>query len=612
MKRIFSITVFFLLVLVPFASARDIRFEVTVDKNKVSIGDTAQLNLSFYGAQDISAPDLPDIHGFDWRYLGPSTRMSIVNGRVSSSITHMYILIPLKVGEFTIPPFSVYYRGKTYTSEPIPIEVVQGPSRPVPQPPAMEEEPSYEGEIKGLEDRVFLRMETEKSTAYVNEPIPVTIKLYIDRLSVRDIEYPEFAHGGFLADEFGEPRQFREVLGGVAYHVIEFRTNIWGMRPGEYKIGPAELKCNLLVKRKRRRSSRWPFFDDEDFFGMDPFDSFFGGYVKYPLDLKSFTNTITIVPLPQEGIPPEFDGAVGEFQFRIEADPKEVKAGDPITLKMTVTGTGNFNTVKLPHMNADNNFKVYDPQIKQDRTGKTFEQVIIPKSDMVKEIPPVTFAFFDTRSGEYKRITRGPIPITVNPLPKGEKLRIFETAEGVARAMHKKEILGRDIIYIKDTPGGLKKRGKFLCQNKLFVIIQFFPISAVIFSLLFAKRRQRLETDIPYARRLRAPRRAKKNLLRVRHFLKTKDRDKFFEAVFKTLQEYIGDRFHLSAASITESVVDNLARYDIEKDILDKLRECFSNCDMARYAPSEITDEQMDNTLKLLESVIEKLERLKR
>ena len=602
-RLIFVITMFLIVSLTGFLFAKDVNFEVTIDKNKVSLGSSLKLNLTFHGIQDVSAPELPDIDGFNWRYLGPSTRMSIVNGKVSSSITHMYTLVPLKVGTFQIPSFSVQYKDEAYTSDPIPIEVVQGP---VSQPLQGQQSPSQDS-AQDLEDRIFLVMQVDKERSYVNEIIPLTIKLYINNLAIRDIQYPEFAHDGFSVDKFTEPKQYREVLNGISHDVIEFNTVVFGMRPGELRLGPAELKCNLIVKKESRRRPRSSFFDD-DFFGSDIFDDFFGRYETYPLSLRSIDIPVTIVGLPEEGKPDDFNGSLGNYRFSLEAEPREVKLGDPITLKMIVSGEGNFKTVNPPAINFKDDFKIYDPEVKQDQKTKLFEQVIIPKNDKINEIPEISFSFFDSRSGKYKKITKGPIPIKVNPLPKGEELKVFEISEGTD-AFRKREILGRDIIYIKDTPGRLKRKGEILCKNRLFIAVQFIPLLLIIFVLVFQRRKERLETDISYARRLRAPRKAKKNLLKVRWLVDSKQPDKFFDAVFKMLQEYLGDKFHLATRGITSDVAEELGSRNIDKGIIDRLKECFNNCDRARYAPSSITKDQIHKTFKLLEEIIDGLER---
>ncbi|MFC1645669.1 BatD family protein, partial [Candidatus Omnitrophota bacterium] len=586
--------------------AEDISFEVTIDRTRVALGSSLQLSLNFYNTQNISAPDLPDIDGFDWRYLGPSTRISIVNSKVSSSITHMYTLIPLKVGTFTIPSLSAEYEGQTYTSSPITIEVTQGT---VGLPQGSQESGST-GSMQGLEDRVFLIMQVDKKKAYVNEITPVTIKLYINRLTIRDIQFPELLYEGFSVDTFDQPKQYREALGGVVYDVIEFNTNIFATRPGELRLGPATLQCNLLIKKTSRKRSRSPFFDD-DFFGSGIFDGFFDRYENYPLNLKSIDIPFEIMALPQEGKPDNFSGTLGSYNFDLQVSPREVKVGDPITLKMIISGEGNFKTINSLSLNFSDAFKVYEPEIEQNQANKTFEQIIIPKSEEITEIPEISFSFFDTNSGTYKTLTKGPIPIEVIPLPEGEELKVYEPSRESTGMFRKKEVLGKDIIYIKNSPGRLKRKGEFLFKKSWFVLIQLLPLVAIMLVFIYQRRKERLQTDIRYARSLRAPRKVRKNIQKVKRLLRLSQADQFFDAVFNTLQEYLGDKFHLPTAGITSDIVNNLAPYNVSQETIDKLRECFGNCDTARFAKSSITKDQMQRTLTLLEDAIDKLERLK-
>jgi hypothetical protein len=237
--------------------------------------------------------------------------------------------------------------------------------------------------------------------------------------------------------------------------------------------------------------------------------------------------------------------------------------------------------------------------------------VIIPKSSDIADIPEAVFSFFDTESGEYRSIVKGPIAIEVNPMPKGEELRVFETPQEDVGILHRKEILGRDIIYIKDSPGRLKPKGKFLYKSKLFITLLFILLFAVVSVLIFQRRRDRLQTDIRYARRLRAPRKAKKNLLRVKRLLNSREPDKFFDAVFKTLQEYLGDKFHLPTAGITSNITEELRTRNIDTEILDKLKKCFDMCDVARYAPSSISKEQQQEVFRLLVEIIDRLEKVR-
>ncbi|MCD6093562.1 MAG: protein BatD, partial [Candidatus Omnitrophica bacterium] len=496
--------------LCPMLYASDIQFEATVDRKTVSLGESLQLNLSFYGTQNVSRPDIGEIDGFQVRYLGPSTRISIVNGRVSSSITHIYTLIPLKTGKFEIGPFSVVINGETFTSQVLTVEVVSAPS----PPPRQTQRPSTaQGTIseEGLKDRIFLTVKAGKLQAYVNESIPLSIKLYINRLGVRDIQYPKFEHEGFSIKEFGEPKQYRQTIGGIVYDVIEFNTNMFAVRPGQFLLGPAKVDCNLIV-RKRQRRRRTPF--DNDFFGFDNdffgrffdediFNDFFGRYEAYPFQVTSPPLKISVRPLPSEGRPANFKGAIGDFQFKVKVSPKEVKAGDPITVTMTITGTGNFDTVSSPVLNSKEEFRVYQPQAKQGQGAKVFEQVLIPQSEKVKEIPKITFSFFDPQAGEYRSLIQGPFPISVSK-PEGGELKIVEIPQAVVKTV-KEELLGRDIVYIKESPGRLRRTGRYLYQRTGFWF--YYLVILIIFSgfVTFHKHQEKLKTDERYARRLQAP-----------------------------------------------------------------------------------------------------------
>jgi len=155
------------------AAAEDVKFETSLDKNRVVIGEAAQLGLSFYGTQSMPAPDIGNIEGLDIHYTGPSTMMTVINGRVSTSITHMYTVLPLKIGKFQLGPFSFRYKGNSYVSNMVFLEV--GEEKVL---AAKSEEPDTM-ERFNLENRIFLELKLDKETAYVNELIPVTVKLLL-------------------------------------------------------------------------------------------------------------------------------------------------------------------------------------------------------------------------------------------------------------------------------------------------------------------------------------------------------------------------------------------------------------------------------------------------
>jgi hypothetical protein len=574
----------------------ELKFQALLDRNIIYLGQSVQLSLQFEGSTDVPAPALPDMEGFQTRYSGPSTRMSIVNGRMTSSITHMYRIVPVKTGKYSIGPFSIAYNGNQYRSNDIVIEVLDSGSK--------RQDPEGTQSIPGvsLKDRVFVEMEIDKNRLYINEIANLHIKLFVSSMSIRDVQYPQYSHEGFSVNDFEKPREYQVNREGVIYSVLDFQTEIFATQAGTRNLGPAVIKANLLTKTRSRRPHS--LFDDS------LFNDFFGGYETTPIELKSDVLTIDAHELPVKNMPENFKGAIGNFQLDVSISPDEVKAGDPVTLQMTVTGTGNFDAVHSPDLQHIDGFKLYDPQVKLEPNRKVFEQIVIPTGDNIQKIPDILFSYFDTDMGQYRTIVKGNIPLRVTRVEK-EEITILDPAGTIERPL-KKEVLGRDIIYIKESPGKIRTRGAYLYNNPVFIALQTAPLVLFVIAAVLYKKRERLSSDPRYARRLAAPRKARKGIKKAEEYVRKNIPLDFYDAVFRTLRDYLGDRFHLPSGGITAEELDSvLDGKEIEKDYLMKLIKIFNECDMARYAPSGIDENKMNITLNEMKEVIDYFEKHK-
>lgn len=276
---------------------------------------------------------------------------------------------------------------------------------------------------------------------------------------------------------------------------------------------------------------------------------------------------------------------------------------------MTVKGQGNIDMANIPEIPGLDQFKVYDPQIdvkKGGNTGeKTFEQVLIPTSDSVKAIPKIQFSYFDPEQESYITKTGGGTPIQVAPSDEAEPLQILEITEGKAV---KREVLGKDIVYIKDEIGPVKRGDGHLYKNAGFLILQFLPLIGFAGILVYQKRRERFATDRTYARQYHAPRKAKKGLDLAQSLISSGKPQEFCSAIFKTVQEYLGDRFDLPVAGITIEVVESLRSRGISEEILEKLTNFFHSCDMIRFAGSDMSENDMNANLEIAREIISLLE----
>jgi len=173
------------------------------------------------------------------------------------------------------------------------------------------------------------------------------------------------------------------------------------------------------------------------------------------------------------------------------------------------------------------------------------------------------------------------------------------------------ETFGKDIVYLKENPGIVCRKGALLCKNELLLLLILLPALAVILTIITQARKDYLAQDVRYARSLAAPRKAKHNLVNARNLLNAKETAKFYDAVFKTLQEYIGDKFHLSTAGISSDVIEKLKIRGVDPSILEELKVCFDACDRSRYAPSDAQEEEAKRVFKMLENIISKMGKIK-
>ncbi len=595
------------------AAGEDVRFEAALESNRVSIGNPIYMYLTLYGEKDVNVPEMPPINGLQIKYVGPFTKISVVNGRVSQSVKYTYLVIPRKEGEYKIGPFFVETRGEVYKAEAVELSVSRMPQRPAtvsgPVSSAVSSANSRTMSAQQTQyggNRIFLVMDVEKNRLYINEVVPVTIKVYVDALGLKDIEYPTYSHEGFSVDEFSEPERTQEVRRGARYDVLVFRQNLFGIKEGDYVIGPAHLRCKMVVKRaipgQSAISSRSVF--DDDFFKRR-----FGSDV-YPVELEADAVPITVLPFPEEGRPSGFQGAVGSFGLEVSVEPVKAKVGDPITLRMTVSGSGSLDTVTAPLFKPTDDIKTYEPRATKKGNRKIYEQVIIPKTDKVTEIPEVSFTFFNPVTERYMTVQKGPFPVEVVKQPESEQMVKMVSMPGVEQIFYPQEEIGSDIIHIKENAGRLCPEGPFLCQKPLFWAGQFMLLALAMGFYGIYKRRERILTDKGYARFLKAPRKARAGMARARACLGHDNVLLFYDAVFKTLQEYLGNRFNLPKGSVTGQIIENrLKPAGCDERILEMLRSVFSGCEMARYAPLTPGKHEEVEMLEKVKKIIDYLEK---
>jgi len=502
----------------PLAATAQITVNAAVSNNRVRVGETVTLTIEVEGTRTAEPPAIAGVDGLAVRYVGPAQQVTIVNGQMTARVQHRYALTAQREGQFRLGPFEVTAEGETHRTGEIVIAVAPASAiaQPLPDQPAADDVPDL---------RLVLTVEREQ--VYLHERVPVDVTLYVGPVSARDLQYPTLPTEGVSVEEFTQPVRTTQVIDGKNYEVLRFRTAVTPVKTGMRSLGPAKVALNL-VQRPRN------FFFTQ----------------RQPVELTSNGATLEVLPLPTAGRPADFTGAVGNFTLDVTASPTEVRAGDPITVRISLRGDGHLGKLQPPAYAAGSGFKVYDPQLAQGEGDLTrvYEQVVIPEHADIDALPPLSFSFFQPTSGLYLTVLSRPIALVVQESERDASRQIV-SAEGTEKRSDP-EALGRDIVYIKDAPGTLVRRGEGLSHWWLLLFWQPVPVLLCAAVVLYDRRRRRLSGDERYARATRAGRTAKRALAKAGAALESGDERAFFDALEAAVREYLSAKLGLPPGAI--------------------------------------------------------------
>ena len=409
MSRALGCVLLMLSLITVTAVAAEPAARASVDRRISVIGDPITLQIKVVGAKRAGNPPDIAVDGLEIGYGGESTSASvrIDNGVFTSekTTTWLYQVVPQRNGTFTIPGQTIQADGKTLRTEDITLTV----------------QPNSAGDNdRGIEKISFAEFVIPKKSIYLGEAVPVEMKLYVDsKVRWQPVSMPEIGGDGFTKQKMPEPRNEQVTKDGKDYDVLIFRTVITPIRAGKLMLGPSEIHFKAVVPRARRGGQRG-FFDDVF---NDPFFS-----TTQEFKTKAEGVELTVKTLPQNGKPADFSGAVGNFQFSAEGSPKQVKIGDPVTMKLRISGRGNFDRVNVPQLSELTGWRTYPPSntfqaddpVNYSGT-KTFEMAVIPETKK-SAMPEFHFSYFDPVAEKYVTLKSEPAALAVEgetlPTPK--------------------------------------------------------------------------------------------------------------------------------------------------------------------------------------------------
>ena len=561
-------------------------FHTELVPDSVGAGDSATLRLIFTDLGDVEAPTLPAITNATIRYQGVSQQISIVNFSRSTSLIHQYQIQTQSPGLVQIPALTVEAGGQTFSSAPLTLRVGQG----------------FDMSRIG-----FLRLVAPRPEVYVGESFPVEIRFYYRETPARQAP-PSLKLDGFIKGQQTVENLPPETITNLLYSVVRWNIALSAVKAGELSLGPAEFQT-LYVFQTQRRSR-----------GMNSlFEPLFGGGEQRQLTFQSEPLTLKVINPPTAGRPPQFTGAVGQFQLDVSASPTNVAAGDPVTIRVDVTGRGNFDGLRLPDLPGGSGFQLYPstnsftPNDPLGLSGKkTFEAVIIPESPGIHGLKWPILAYWDPAAKTYRTDAGHPLYINVRPGAQSQALPVG-TVPGPAEPRTPPDSVNPKLeLPLLPDLGPLVEASPSRVTQPWFWWVLTFPLWAYALASLAPTWKRHWDRDRRPTARDEAERRLATSLRSMRESAGSGRAADFFSHLNDALQHRVALSVGGVAGSFTTEVIEQrLVPTGLGEDDATRLRALLERIAEARFSPDSSTSE-LAGLLVEAEAVLKALERLPR
>jgi hypothetical protein len=579
-----------LLWLVSCAFASGATFTASLDQDTITLGEGATLSLSFEGGTPDAVPQPPSNPNMQVTETGTSTQFKFINGQSSSMVTHTFRLTPRAAGDYTVPALVATVNGERVTSQPVTLKVVKAAA---PSPQAMN---------SGTE-LAFLKLILPRKEVYVGETFIAQLQLFLlNRVQgVSQVQVASFPADGFNVGKMVEAQRRQVQVGNSVYTVIPIEVTLKPIKAGPLTIGPVTFSLVVELPSSGRQ--------------RDPLEIFgFSHGEQRQMSVATTAETVQSLNLPREKVPADFNGAIGRFTMSMTAGPTNLAAGDPITVKVQITGRGSLDSLNLPDQPAWHDFKTYPPTTKIETADphglqgtKTFEQVITPQSADIKALPPMSFSFFDPDAKAYRTLTQPAMPLNVHPGGPA----VAPTVVGNNGKQQENAPASQDIVPNKQRLGALAQVGPPLAEQPWFLALQGVPLLALISAVLVRRRSETLAGNPRLRRQREVAVILERGLKDLRKASSGNDSDAFFLILVRLLQEQLGERLNVPSTSITEAVIDERLRpRGVPETVLDPLHELFQLSNLARYAPIK-TSQELNALIPKVEGLLTELKKLK-
>jgi hypothetical protein len=556
------------------ALADDPLVYATIQPAQILLGESAQFTITNLG--DGTNPiTMPVVPGLKFEIIGRTREVQIVNGTTLPSSSIVMRVTPQIAGIFTIP-------AVTPKAQPLVLQVnaasssasIPHPTGPrAPLPPPIFSGGSIPKGVRLTDDgSAYVRLSIPKREVFVGESVPIEIEVGMRSGFVSSLNgLPKLSDDNFALNNLSrQPERAEKLINGETFVLLTWRSTLAVVKPGTFSL---EAQVPLTVKIRTRPKQETSL---DDRFG-DPFwQNLFGATIPKDINVTSPAHELTVHELPTQGRPADFHGAIGTFSIASDVSPAKADAGDPLTLRMRVTGSGNFDRVDSSMLEHLDQWKTYPPKSSFNTSDplafsgmKTFEQPVIATKPGVQELPALTFSYFDPNTRRYETARSAPLSVTISPALADQTA---PQAPSTAGSPENKYASGLRPDHVETTATS--------SLIPLYLQAKFLPVPSIVvlaFAAGWVSARRRRGVGELESERI-ASRTAKRALAQMQAAARAGDAALFFDSARTALQSVLATRWQLAPEEITSTEVEGRVGAD------DEIRQIFALADEAKYS----------------------------
>ena len=506
-----------------------------------------------------------------------SRQSSIINFKAEYSTTLELSLdaIPETIGEYPIPAFNFEYKGQRLQVPATQLVVVERP----------------EGAAPPTSELLKLKADLPEKL-YLGQTYNIKLKLYLyEGVNYHDHQQFERNADGFTVSDLVDATVSQEMLDGHRYRVINWPLAITPIQSGTQDLS---FTLSVAVEFPQAQSAHMqdPFFGRNRAFGGGMLNRLFVQAER--VDLATGPMQIEVLPLPTEGQPESFSGAVGNFNMQLFTDTERTELGEPITLSIQIVGEGNFSRINGPALPDSPNWRSYDPDsvMKTDdsnsmRGAKRFDYIMIPQAVGQLEVSPVEFSYFDPSTESYVALQTPAFSVEVTPSTHQSNAPITsaDLPDSSLSADQAEPSPPNTFLQLERSSKEGHTIGYAKFNRTLFVGFNLLAFLTLSFTCYQLHRRKKLHNDSTYALRKSAKQSMKQAKKAANQSAKWGDASGFYahaqNAVRSALTYQTGRDFKTAELNTVESALHELNR---TAECRTATRELFTQANSQRFS----------------------------